>query len=134
MLKPCSKAHNCASTEATNPRHTVAPLRLKPGVEEAWPQIRSVVLALPRTTVVSERENYLHAECRSSICKFVDDLELELQPKEELIAARSASRLGYYDFGVNRKRLEQLRQMLGDRGLLDENSPGDGGRSGNRGQ
>lgn len=119
MLKPCPKSPNCASTEATNPRHAVPPIRLKSGLGDVWSQIRNVVLALPRIVVVSERENYIHAECRSSICEFVDEIEVELQPHEELIAAKSASRLGYYDFGVNRKRLEQLRQQLAAHGLLE---------------
>ncbi len=119
MLKPCSKSPNCASTEAIDPRHVVPPIRLRPGVKDAWSQIRSVVLTLPHTTVVSERENYLHAECRTSVLRFVDDLEVEMQPNEARIIARSAARVGYYDFGVNRKRLEQLRHQLAARGLLE---------------
>ena len=43
---------------------------------------------------------------------FVDDLELQLRAPEGIIAVRSASRLGYGDMGVNRKRIEDLRSTL----------------------
>ncbi len=57
-------------------------------------------------------DDYLHAECSSAVFGFVDDLELHLRPAEKLIAVRSASRVGHSDFGVNRKRVEQLRSLL----------------------
>ena len=67
---------------------------------------------LPRTKIISSTDDYLHAECSSAVFGFVDDLELHLRPAENLIAVRSASRLGHSDFGVNRKRVEQLRSLL----------------------
>ena len=62
--------------------------------------------------MVSESPGYLHVECRSKIFGFVDDLEFQLQAAQGLIAVRSASRTGYYDFGVNRRRVEALRAAL----------------------
>jgi uncharacterized protein (DUF1499 family) len=49
---------------------------------------------------------------------FVDDLELHLRPAEKLIAVRSAARLGHSDLGVNRKRVEGLRAVLRERGVI----------------
>jgi uncharacterized protein (DUF1499 family) len=49
---------------------------------------------------------------------FVDDLELELRASEQLIAVRSASRLGWSDMGVNRRRVEELRRRLEVDGFL----------------
>jgi uncharacterized protein (DUF1499 family) len=66
---------------------------------------------------VNETSGYLHAECRSALLGFVDDLELHLRPSEGVIAVRSASRLGYSDFGVNRRRVEVLRASLISRGM-----------------
>jgi uncharacterized protein (DUF1499 family) len=48
----------------------------------------------------------------------VDDLELELRAGEGIIAVRSASRKGYSDFGVNRRRVENLREVLRRRGIV----------------
>ncbi|MDX1632448.1 MAG: DUF1499 domain-containing protein, partial [Thermoanaerobaculia bacterium] len=33
-------------------------------------------------------------------------------PEESVLHVRSASRLGYQDFGVNRRRVERLREEL----------------------
>jgi uncharacterized protein (DUF1499 family) len=85
---------------------------------EVWPVVREIVLALPRTRIVAETGNYLHAECRSFLFGFVDDLELYLRPEDGIIAVRSAARSGYSDFGVNRRRIESLRTSLINRGLI----------------
>jgi uncharacterized protein (DUF1499 family) len=42
----------------------------------------------------------------------VDDVEFVLAPEQRLIHVRSAARLGYSDFGVNRKRAESLRAQF----------------------
>ncbi|MEZ5584986.1 MAG: DUF1499 domain-containing protein [Candidatus Competibacteraceae bacterium] len=75
--------------------------------------------ALPRTTVVSVTEDHLHAECKSLIFRFVDDLEFHLRPNERRIAVRSASRLGYSDLGANRRRVEQVREALRAQGIIE---------------
>ena len=56
--------------------------------------------------------NYIHAEFRSSIFRFVDDLEFLFPPDKNIIHVRSASRKGYYGFGANRRRVEQIRSTL----------------------
>jgi uncharacterized protein (DUF1499 family) len=68
--------------------------------------------------VITESDNYLHAECESAVFGFVDDLELHLRSLEGVIAVRSASRLGYSDLGVNRRRVERLRAMLARQGVV----------------
>ena len=63
-------------------------------------------------------DDYIHAECSSAVFGFVDDLELHLRAAQKLIAVRSASRLGHSDFGVNRKRVENLRTRLQKQGVV----------------
>ena len=109
-LPPCPASPNCVSTEATDPRHAVAPFFLLR--DDAWPEIRTAVLALPRTKLVEQGENFLRAECRSALAGFVDDLTVELRVAQRTLALRSAARTGYYDFGVNRRRIEKLRRYL----------------------
>ena len=78
-----------------------------------------VVSAMPRTVVVTATDTYLRAESRSRLWKFVDDLELSLSPADGWIQVRSASRVGYSDFGVNRRRVEALREELRAAGLIE---------------
>lgn len=115
---PCPDSPNCVSSDARDKRHAIAPLLLRTQTGDEWRQIRSGVLSLPRTKLLSERTNYLHAECRSVLFGFVDDLEVQLRPEQGILAVRSASRTGYYDFGANRRRVEKLRSLLLERGLL----------------
>jgi uncharacterized protein (DUF1499 family) len=67
------------------------------------------VLAEKRATIVEEKADYLHAEMRSLIFRFVDDVEFSLDADAGLINVRSASRVGYSDFGVNRRRMQRIR-------------------------
>jgi uncharacterized protein (DUF1499 family) len=76
------------------------------------------VSSLPRTIIVAQTENYIHAECQSALLGFVDDLELHFRPDQGEIGVRSASRLGRSDLGVNRKRVETLRSALITQGIL----------------
>ena len=94
------------------------PLELAAPPDEAWQRVREFVSELPRTRIVAETSDYIHAECRSLLLGFVDDLELHLRPAENIVAIRSASRLGYSDLGVNRRRVEHLRASLTSRGVL----------------
>lgn len=117
-LAPCPTSPNCVVSTSRDSGHKIAPLRLNPSVTDAWPVVVNIVERLPRTMIVHMTSDYLHAECRSALFGFVDDLELHYHPTEGMIAVRSAARLGYSDFGVNRKRVERLRSALIDRGLI----------------
>ena len=110
-LSPCPASPNCISSDATDSSHGTPPFALAIAPAEAWQIARSVVSSLPRTVVVTQTPDYLHAECSSALLGFVDDLELQLRAPERLIAVRSASRLGYGDLGVNRARVEELRAL-----------------------
>jgi uncharacterized protein (DUF1499 family) len=117
-LAPCPSSPNCVSSDDSDPPHQIPPFRLAVPVVEGWRAARAAVLDLPRTKVITETDNYLHAECSSAFFGFVDDLELHLRTSQGLIAIRSAARLGYSDLGVNRKRVEQLRALLRQQNVL----------------
>ena len=106
-LAPPKRTPNCVSSQAdpADREHYVAPLR---GSIEA---ARKVIESLPRTTIVACDKNYLYAEFRSRLLGYVDDVELFFDGSA--LQVRSASRLGRRDFGVNRARVEQLRERLG---------------------
>ena len=116
-LAPCPETPNCVHTGLRHPTGT-EPLFLRgePDVSP-MPEIRRVVSELPRVTIVSATEDYLHAEVRSRLFRFVDDLELLVLDDHELVV-RSASRIGRSDLGVNGDRVEWLREALQDAGLI----------------
>jgi uncharacterized protein (DUF1499 family) len=105
-LAPCKRSPNCVSSQADRAdlEHYIAPIR---GTMAA---ARDAVRAMPRTTVVEEKENYLYAEFRTRLLRYVDDVELFFDG--QVLQVRSCSRLGRRDFGVNRKRVEALRALI----------------------
>lgn len=113
VLSACSSKPNCVfSLAATHDSHYVAPLLLSAEPVQDWQRLIDIVLSLPKTLIVVQQANYLHAECKSRLFGFVDDLELCCDMTRRLCHVRSASRSGYYDFNVNRKRVETIRRAL----------------------
>ncbi len=79
-------------------------------------EMKSIIGSMKRTRIVSERGNYLHVEFTSALWRFVDDVEFYFDDSVKVIHLRSASRLGKSDFGVNRKRMEAIRNAWKVRG------------------
>lgn len=117
-LPACPESPNCVSSDGPEGSHYVAPFEISGDPARVWAVVLRTVSAWPRTRVVEEGPDFLRAECRSRLFRFVDDLELQLRPKAGLIAVRSASRVGWSDLGVNRKRVEALREELREEGVV----------------
>lgn len=117
-LKPCPSSPNCVSSDDTDAAHVISALQLALPPAEAWRAVQAAVAGLPRTKIITQTDDYLHAECSSAVFGFVDDLELHLRPAQNLIAVRSAARLGRSDLGVNRRRVESLRSLLRQQGVV----------------
>ncbi len=115
-LPPCRRTPNCVSTQATDPSKFMDPIPYTGSLEKARERLLKVLKAFPRTTIVKQDAVSLKAECRSLLFRFVDDVDFVFHDREKLIHFRSASRLGRSDFGVNRKRMETIRQQFEDAG------------------
>jgi uncharacterized protein (DUF1499 family) len=120
-MAPCPDTPNCVSSlaPASDPTHSIAPMRLKLAPEQAWAAVLRDLAGLPRTRIVDSSPEYVHAEVRSFLFRFVDDLELRLDFAQRRIDVRSASRVGYSDLGVNRARIEQLGARLRKAGAIE---------------
>ena len=109
-LKPCPPKPNCVcSRHDASPRHRVEPFAVSGDPAQAISRLKSLLEGLPRTRIVTATDDYLHAVCRTRL-GFPDDVECLLSPEENVIHVRSASRVGYSDWGVNRRRVEGLRR------------------------
>ncbi len=84
------------------------PIRYKGSIEDARKTLLGIVEDSGRATVVQNDGNYLKVEFRSPILSFVDDVEFAFDDASKIINFRSASRSGYFDFGVNRRRMEDI--------------------------
>ena len=107
-LAPCPDSPNCVSTKSKDPDRTMAPLPYHTSGRESMDRLVAIVREMKRATIVSATPSYLHVEFRSALFRFVDDVEFVLEDSAGVIHFRSASRTGYYDFGVNRKRMKEI--------------------------
>ncbi|HDM8184298.1 TPA: DUF1499 domain-containing protein [Vibrio harveyi] len=105
---PCGDKPNCVSTQDTRAEYNLTPFTLTDSAN--IDAIEQIALELPGAKAAVKEGNYIRVECTSKIMRFVDDLELKVEGDQLIV--RSESRVGYSDFGVNRKRAEQLRSLL----------------------
>jgi len=100
-LAPCPSPAHCARADwlVADPQAALAALQ-------------PVLAAMPRTAVLEQTAGYLHATASSALFGFVDDVELYADTAHGLLQARSVSRLGDSDLGVNGRRLAALQQSL----------------------
>jgi uncharacterized protein (DUF1499 family) len=113
-LASCPNTPNCVNSQETG-RSAVAPLAFNDSAAAALARLKRIVAALPRTRIVASTDSYLHAEVKSRIFGFVDDVEFLVDPLASQVHVRSASRVGYSDFGVNRARVETIRMRFTSR-------------------
>jgi len=107
-LARCRRSPNCVSSQADpgDKEHYIAPIAFSGTMEK----LRRAIAELPLATIVVAKDDYLYAEFRTPILRFVDDVEfLKL---DDVLHVRSASRLGRRDFKANRNRVEQLRALI----------------------
>ncbi len=88
------------------------PIPYTGSLEEARERLLRVLRAYPRTTIVHEGTPALKAECRSSFFQYVDDVDFVFDEVAKTIHFRSASRVGRWDLGVNRRRMDRLRRRF----------------------
>ncbi|NJP09572.1 MAG: DUF1499 domain-containing protein [Leptolyngbyaceae cyanobacterium RU_5_1] len=111
-LAPCPNTPNCVCSQSKDAAHAIEPLTYSSAPAEAIAALKTVIESLERTKIVTDTDTYLYTEFASKLMGFVDDVEFYVDPAAQVIQVRSASRLGRSDLGVNRKRVELIREKL----------------------
>lgn len=106
---PCPDSPNCVSSDEKRDSHFVEPIKFSMSANEAFKYSIEYFSSSSNFKITVEKANYLRVEDTSMIMGFVDDIELNVRPDGNIIAIRSASRVGHSDFGVNRERVERFR-------------------------
>jgi uncharacterized protein (DUF1499 family) len=112
FLVDCPEKPNCVSTQATKPEHAIVPFTYSKPLGEAKQALKEEIAKISDATLVKEEGPYLHFEFRSRVLRFVDDVEFIFNEETKTLQFRSASRFGYSDWGVNRKRMEYIRNKI----------------------
>ena len=116
QLRPCPSTPNCVSSMATDKKHFIEPILISASPDDTRDIILKVLDEFTRVKVTEIKANYIHAEFTSLIFRFVDDVEFYFPESESdviRVDIRSSSRVGRSDLGVNRKRMEAIREKIG---------------------
>jgi uncharacterized protein (DUF1499 family) len=108
-LSPCPNSPNCVSSQGPDKAHLIEPMRYETTEQQAKDRLVKVIQAMKRSKIITSSDHYIHAEFTSAFFRFIDDAEFYFDDTVKTIHMRSASRIGYSDFGVNRKRMEEVR-------------------------
>jgi uncharacterized protein (DUF1499 family) len=111
QLTTCPGKPNCVSSQDKDENHWISVFHYQGDTAAAFTRLKKIITAWDGMTLVTQTDTYLHIECKSSIMGFVDDLEFYFS-QGNVVQVRSAARLGYSDFGVNRKRVEKIRNLF----------------------
>ncbi len=112
-LQQCPDTPNCVSSEfVSDAEHYIEPLEYSAGDEaQVLPRLKTIIREMGGSIQV-EKTDYLAATFVSSVFRFVDDLEIRIDTDQKRIHLRSASRVGRSDFGINRERMERLKNSF----------------------
>ena len=82
--------------------------------EKAFIELIQILENTPRLEIINKEKDYIHAIATSRIMKFIDDIEIKNLNQDNIFQIKSSSRLGIYDLGVNKRRVQTLRFRLID--------------------
>ena len=109
-LPPCPASPNCVSSQAKD-SHRIAAFSINGDPEQAFKRLATLLGKRPDTTVIAVEPDLIKVEFRTML-GFVDDGLFLLDRDLAVIQLRSATRLGYWDLGKNRRRMEEIRQQF----------------------
>lgn len=113
-FKPCPDYPACVNTQAdsTDEAHAIAPIEHVLSVSEARERIIQIMSRTQGSSLITAADDYLYYEIKVKPFGFKDDVEFYFPGDAEAIQIRSSARVPYYDFDVNRKRVESIRMEL----------------------
>jgi uncharacterized protein (DUF1499 family) len=110
---PCHEKQTCVSTHAdeSDELHYIKPIHYQSSKEEAMNKIVNILNSLKRTKLIEKQDDYMRYEFITLLLRFKDDVEFYFDDDSKIIHFRSQSRIGGYDWGTNRKRMEKIRRL-----------------------
>ena len=110
----CPSSPKCVSSAERDTSQFIEPFSFDDEPKQAMARLKLALLSEDNLTITNEQPSMLSAEVRSALFGFVDDVEFVLLPEQGAIEVRSSARTGYSDLGVNRRRVERIREVFND--------------------
>jgi len=83
-------------------------------VDKSFKELIDILKNTPRVKIIKLKEDYIYALATSRVMKFIDDIEIQKSEKDNTLKVKSKSRTGFYDLGVNKRRIDTLHFRLID--------------------
>ena len=112
LLSPCPGTPNCVSSQEKNSQYRIQPIIFEGSLELSKERLYRVINSMRGTRIITQDVVYLHVEFTTQLLQFIDDAEFYFDESQSMIHVRSASRQGYWDLGVNRRRVETIRSRF----------------------
>lgn len=109
-LAACPDTPNCVSSQSDKEDAATEPLPIIVNIRESMACLVDLLQKQDRCEIKGQTPEYIHATFRSRVFGFVDDVEFLVDKEQDVIHVRSAARVGYSDLGVNRARVQRLRE------------------------
>ena len=108
-ITPCSFAPHCVSSvNSADSARRVEPFGYTGGREQAHAALIEILRTHEAARIEVDTLPVVRSTFHTAI-GFVDDVTFVFRDDAKTIDVKSTSRIGYYDFGVNRRRVEGLR-------------------------
>ena len=117
IFTPCPDSPNCVSSLADNKRQFIEPIPYTGERAAVQQKLLKILESFQRVRITRLEDDYIRAEFKSLLFRFVDDVELLMDDVQKVIHVKSASRTGHYDLGVNRRRLEKVKTLFAESDL-----------------
>ena len=126
QLASCPTQRDCVSSQDSDPKLHIEPLAYTSTRNQARSDLLIAATVVGHGRIVSNHRNYIRIEYpitdnsdKNSEYYYqpenaVDDVEFYLNPDKHVIEMRSIARLGLFDIGANRARLEQIRAAFAE--------------------
>lgn len=111
-LTECPASPNCVCSEHPDDgEHHIDPITYTENTNiDQLTILKNIILEIGGT-LQTQNDNYIAAIFSSKFFGFVDDVEIRVDPVSKKVQLRSASRVGYSDMGVNKKRTELIKKL-----------------------
>ena len=112
-LAPLPDSPNAVSSQTDQADKRVEPFPYSGTLDQTKALVKKAAADFGGARILTEEPDYLHMVFTVPFIPFKDDVEFFFSERDRVVHYRSASRVGYSDLGVNRKRYERLRNLYG---------------------
>ncbi|MGK0367870.1 MAG: hypothetical protein ACI9QD_001010 [Thermoproteota archaeon] len=107
----CPDKPNCVSSHKEEHKDRyIKPLKIKKISD--FEKVFKFIKGHTDIKIVRKKSEFFQVIYKTKWLRFKDDVYFELDKVNNLIHVRSSSRVGHYDFGANRSRIERIRKLL----------------------